>query len=156
MDTGLSFLEFLMTWVHFQQCKRKLYLSLRTIPKSWHISSKWRAVRGVDHMKTQKSWSSVPVNKYRTFTAIWKACSPQWAEATESQHGVPHSKQTTEPRTRVTQYLTPSNFRGAFNCQEGEVSNTLLWGGEPINCISTDSVFLSWFNFSSRLSDAMT
>lgn len=73
-------------------------------------------------MKTQKSWSSVPVNKYRTFTAIWKACSPQWAEATESQHGVPHSKQTTEPRTRVTQYLTPSNFRGAFNCQEGDVS----------------------------------
>lgn len=43
-----------------------------------------------------------PLEEQQAFTAVWKACSPQRAEGTD-HNTVPHSKQTTEPRTRLNQ-----------------------------------------------------
>lgn len=67
-----------------------------------------------------------PPDEYQKFTAQWKAFLYGGLKAPD-HNTVPHSKQTTEPRTGVTQYFKPSNFRGVFTIvKERAVSNTLL------------------------------
>lgn len=152
MSTGLSFLEFLMPWVHFQQRTRKLYLSLHTITKNWHIASEWRAVRCVDHVKTWEGWRSLWKNTEHSQLSGKPILHSRLKAPITTQFLTPNRPQNQEPEwTRVIW-----QFQRVLNCQGREVGNSWLWGGKPVHCISTDSVSPSRFNFSSRLSDAVT
>lgn len=117
------------------------------IPRGWKVSSEWRTIRCLRHIKIRKSWSIIQMNIH---SCLWSR-SPQGLKALEHRTRVPHSRQTREPGTKATQCL---KIQKVLIVLKGR---SLIFYSEEASWIIVFKwvqVIPSWFNSSSSLRDA--
>lgn len=155
MGIGSPFFEFLRTWVCFQRCWWKLYLSLESkwkISRGWNVSSKWRATRRLDHFKIRKSWTSTGRNTGRCLRG----------RSLQRPKVLDHSTEPLTPSQPENQELKHPGFKnpkiseGLLNCYGREINNTWLWTGKVNNYLSGFGYSIVVYYFIGRLQNIVT